>query len=257
MNCQSPESLDKVLIIQDELPQIEALAPYLQQEGNLTVSVVDQAALPEDFAIYKAILLFIHGELEQQTETRVIEYTRDGGRLVVLHHSISSGKAENRYYFDFLGIHLSQPESSSGPVQPGGGYGWKHQEADGEGVTLTLTNLRPDHYITNHNIRWPDTVQYQPSDFPSVEKAYPAIHLPNSEVYLNHKFTDGRQKVVLMGLKYYDDRVDHVFRQDRAGWIKPRGEGEIIYLIPGQSAEDYQNPDIAQMVLNAIQWQQE
>ncbi len=160
INCRSQEPLEKVLIIQDELPQIEALAPYLQEEGTLNVTVVDQAALPEDFTIYNAVLLFIHGELEQTTETRVIQYTRDGGRLVVLHHSISSGKAENRYYFDFLGIHLSQPESSSGPVQPGGGYGWKHQEADGEGVTLTLTNLHPDHYITNHNIRWPDTVQY-------------------------------------------------------------------------------------------------
>ncbi len=60
-----------------------------------------------------------------------------------------------------------------------------------------------------------------------------------------------------MGLKYYDARVDHLFMQDRAGWIKHQGAGEVVYLIPGQSAEDYQNPNIAQMVLNAVQWQEQ
>ncbi len=137
MNCRSQESPDKVLIIQDELPQIEVLAPYLQQEGALEVTVVDQAALPDNFAIYKAIVLFIHGELERQTETRVIQYTREGGRLVVLHHSISSGKAENPYYFDFLGIHLSDPGNSSGPVAAGrrlwleaSGIGWGRCNSD-------------------------------------------------------------------------------------------------------------------------------
>jgi len=253
MECHDPV-LDKVLVIQDELPQIEVLASYLLQESPLDVIVTDQNALPNDFNNYKAVLLFIHGGITRTTEDRVIEYTKNGGRLVVLHHSISSGKAANPYYFDFLGIQLDSPENSSGPVEPGGGYGWRHQETDNTGVTLTLINLQPAHYITSHKIVWPDSALYQPSDFPSTHKNYPVIQLTNSEVYLNHKFTDGRQKTVILGLKYFDDRVDHLFMQDRAGWIKNQGEGEVIYLMPGHTAQDYKHPVIAQMILNAIQW---
>jgi trehalose utilization protein len=60
-----------------------------------------------------------------------------------------------------------------------------------------------------------------------------------------------------MGFKYFDDRVGKVFMQDRAGWIKREGDGEIVYLMPGHAASDYENRNIAQMVLNAIEWQPE
>jgi len=253
--CNTSEPLQKVLIIQDEEPQMEVLSSFLQEHGSFDVTVVEQNALPEDFSIYKAVLLYIHGAMAEPVEVRSIKYTEAGGRLVILHHSISSGKARNKYYFDFLGIRLDNPEHSSGPVEPGDGYGWRDEGTNGEGVTLTVMNLNPHHYITTHRVAWPDTIRYTPSDFPSVEGQYPAIRLDNSEVYLNHKFTDGRGKTVLMGLKYYDDRVDHTFMQDRAGWIKTRGKGRIIYLMPGHSVSDYQNPNIAQIVLNAINWQ--
>lgn len=253
--CSSGTPLQKVLIIQDEEPQMKVLSDYLQDHGAFDVTVVDQKALPADFSIYKAIILYIHGAMSEQVEVPAIKYTKDGGRLVILHHSISSGKARNKYYFDFLGIQLDNPEHSREPVEPGGGYGWRDEGTNGTGVTLTLVNLNPHHYITSHNVTWPDTIQYTPSDFPSAEGRYPSISLPNSEVYLNHKFTDGREKTVLMGLKYYDDRVDRTFMQDRAGWIKSQGKGKIVYLMPGHSITDYQNPNIAQIVLNAITWQ--
>lgn len=252
--AETGDPSQKVLIVQDEIPQMEVLSDFLTRKGELTMAIVEQAEMPDDLSNYRAVLVFIHGDLREPAEKSFIDYTRNGGRLVVLHHSISSGKAVNDYYFDFLGIRLDNPDESAGPVEPGGGYGWRHQETDGSGVTLTLVNLQPEHYITTHEITWPDTVTYTPSDFPSVERTYPSISLEDSEVYLNHKFTDGRAKTVLLGFKYYDDRVDHLFMQDRAGWIKKQGSGEVVYLMPGQNASDYENARVAQMVLNAVQW---
>ncbi|HET6568610.1 MAG TPA: ThuA domain-containing protein [Rhodothermales bacterium] len=246
---------EQVLIIQDERPQIDVLSAYLEKHGDLDVSVIEQDALPADLSHYKAVLLFVHGDLDEAVERAVIAYTKGGGRFIPLHHAISSGKAANEHYFDFLGIRLDNPTQSSGPVEPGGGYGWRHEETDGSGVTLTVVNLNPHHYITSHEVDWGEPIPYTSSDTPSVEEMAPSISLPNSEVYLNHKFTDGREKTVLMGLKYYDDRTGKLFMQDRAGWIKRQGEGEIIYLMPGHSVSDYQNPNVAQMILNAIEWQ--
>ncbi len=182
------------------------------------------------------------------TEKAIIDYTMNGGRHIPLHHTISSGKAENEFYFDFLGIRLDNPTESSNPVEPGGGYGWRHVPL------LTMVNLNPQHYITSHKVNWGEKIAYTPSDFPSAEGMYPSIALENSEVYLNHKFTDGREKIVLMGLKYFDDRNQRLFMQDRVGWIKKAGKGDIIYLLPGHEPPDYENANISQMILNAVNW---
>lgn len=244
-----PAAAQDVLVIQDERPQVEVLADFLEDEGDLAVSMIEPEALPDDLSAYEAILLFIQGDLDETTERRVIDYTEDGGRLVVLHHSISSGKVENAQYFDFLGIQLDDPEASSEPVEPGEGYGWRHD------VSLTLVNLHPDHYITSRGVDWDETVTYASSDAPSVEREYPALTLDDSEVYLNHKFTDGREKTVLLGMKYHDDRVDALFMQDRAAWVKAQGAGEVVYFMPGHVVEDYEHPGVAQMILNSITWQ--
>ena len=71
---------------------------------------------------------------------------------------------------------------------------------------------------------------------------------------MNHKFTDGREKTVLCGFKYLDDRNGQLFMQDRAVWTKPYGEGEVVYLMPGHSAADFENSSFSQMILNAINW---
>ena len=210
--------------------------------------VVDQTSMPENLSIFNSVIGFIHGKLEEKTENAVIEYTRNGGRYICLHHSISSKKAKNKFYFDFLGIRLDDPETSRNPVEPGGGYGWR------EGVTLVLVNLKPDHYITRYQVTWGKKIVYTPSDFRSGEGTYPSISLEDSEVYMNHKFTDGREKIVLCGIKFYDDRNGNLFMQDRGAWIKKQGEGEIIYFLPGHSTSDYENRNISQMILNAIEW---
>lgn len=71
---------------------------------------------------------------------------------------------------------------------------------------------------------------------------------------MNHKFTDGREKIVLCGIKFYDERNGQLFTQDRAAWIKKQGDGYIIYFLPGHVTSDYENQNVCQMVLNAINW---
>lgn len=240
----------KVLIVQDEMPALEVLVPFLENQGKLNVTVVDQKNLLPDLSPYRSVMGYIHRGLQESVELPIIEYTKRGGRYIALHHSISSGKSKNKYYFDFLGIQLDHPKQSKNPVEPGQGYAW----VEGEEITLTLVNLNPHHYITSRKVTWGKEIAYKPSDGPSVEKNYPSISLHDSEVYINHKFTDGREKTVLCGLKFFDKRNNTLFMQDRAVWLKQYGKGEIVYLMPGHKPSDYENKSVSQMILNAILW---
>ena len=232
-----------VLIIQDERPQMDVLAKFLTEKGKLPATVVDQQSLPKQLSAYKAVIVFIHRELHEQTEHAIINYTKAGGRLICLHHSISSKKAENKFYFDFLGMQLNK-----GPME-NGGYAWKASR-------WTLVNLNKKHYITNHNIKWNQQVTYSSSDQPAVEKSYPGIDLKeDSEVFINHRFTDGREKTVLCGLIYTDKATGKTYMQDRGVWIKQQDNGTVVYLMPGHCKSDYENKNIARMVLNAVNWQ--
>jgi hypothetical protein len=246
--CSSPNPKQKIIIIQDEIPQMKVLAKFLRENRDLTVDIVSQDSLPSSLSPYQAVMAYIHKELFEPTEKAIIDYTTNGGKFICLHHSISSGKAKNKYYFDFLGIQLDDPKNSKNPVEPGGGYAWK------ESVKLILLNLYPDHYITNHQVTWGHKTNYISSDHPSIEKEYPSITLEDSEVYLNHKFTDGREKTVLCGIKHYDERNGKLFMQDRGAWLKKSGKGIIIYFQPGHASSDYRNQNIAQMILNAVKW---
>ena len=239
----SPKENLGVLIILDERPQMDVLAKFLTEKGKLSVKIIEQQSLPKQLVKYKAVIVFIHRDLHEQTERAIINYTKAGGRLIALHHSISSRKAENKFYFDFLGIQLNK-----GPMEEGG-YAWKPS-------SWTLVNLNTKHFITTHNINWNKQVTYTSSDQPSAEKTYPGIALKDdSEVFINHRFTDGRQKTVLCGLIYTDKATGKTYMQDRGAWIKKQGKGSIVYLMPGHSVSDYQNENIAQMVLNAVNWQ--
>ncbi|MBN1999917.1 ThuA domain-containing protein, partial [candidate division KSB1 bacterium] len=237
--------VEKVLIIMDEKEQMQVLADYIENGSGLATTIVDQDSLPEDMASCRSVILYIHGKLYQTTEQAVIEYTNNGGRLIVLHHSISSGKAKNPFYFGFLGIRLDAPEKSRYPVLPGEGYGWV------DPVLLTLVNLFPGHFVTTNKIDWPDTVTYTSSDAPAVDGTYAALKLDHSEAYMNHKFTDGRLKTVLCGMKFFDERNGQLFMQDRSVWYKECGNGRVFYFMAGHSEKDFENRNYSQMVLNA------
>jgi len=232
-----------VLIIQDERPQMDVLAKFLTEKGKLSVTITDQKSMAKDLSPYKAVIVFIHKDLYEPTERAIIDYTKAGDRLVCLHHSISSGKARNKLYFDFLGVQLSKGSMEDG------GYAYKASN-------WTLVNLNSKHYITHHNIAWNDQVTYTCSDQPGVEKSYPCTRLKDdSEVFINHRFTDGRDKTVLCGLIYTDKATGKTYMQDRGGWIKSQGKGTIVYLMAGHCVSDYQNENVTQMVLNAVRWE--
>lgn len=237
-----------VLIVMDERPQMEAIASFIKMKAGIESVIVDQAHLPENWSGFRAVVGYIHGKLEEATETRFIDYTQKGGRLVLLHHSISSGKARNRHFYDFLGIELTEPEKSREPSVPGGHYAWR------DPVEQTIVNLQPNHYVTSHEVQWPENVRYSSSDQPSAERDWPALTLRNSEVYMNHKFTDGRAKTVLLGFKWTDDRNNQAYVQDRSGWYRRQGSGLVFYLQPGHSTEELQTPVVSQMILNSIVW---
>jgi len=243
------EAQSRVLIIQDELPQMEVLSDFITQNGeNIDISIVDQDNLPESISAYDAVIVYIHGKLFENTERWIIEYTKKGGRFICLHHSISSGKAKNKYYFSFLGIRLDGTDNARDAEPPGAGYAWV------EPVTLTIVNLNDQHYVTNYKIDWGEEIPYQSSDLSINKQKYPSLSLPDSEVYLNHKFTDGHEKTILLGLKYLDSRNNELFMQDRAGWYKKAGEGEIFYFMPGHASIDFLNSNYSQMILNAINY---
>ncbi len=242
------ETRGAVLIVMDERPQMEAIAQFLKMKAGIESVIVDQAHLPQDWSGFRAVLGYIHGKLAEPTEIKFIDYTKKGGRLVLLHHSISSGKARNRYFFDFLGIELTEPQKAREPSVPGGHYAWR------DPIEQVVVNLHPDHYITSHGVEWPEHVRYSSSDQPSSERDWPALTLRNSEVYVNHKFTDGRAKTVLLGFKWTDDRNGQQYLQDRTGWYRRQGAGWVFYLQPGHSTEELQTPAVSQMILNAIAW---
>jgi hypothetical protein len=245
---------NRLLLIHDGAKVAQPLVEFLESRGGFQITQVDQAHLPADWTGFRAVLGYVHNKLLEPTELALIDYTKKGGRFLALHHMISSGKAANKYYFDFLGIQLDSPKTAREAVLPGVGYGWFTGGPGDPGVTVALVNLHPSHYIVSHDVKWNDVIRYQSSDRLAAEKEYPAIILRKAEAYMNHKFTDGREKTVLCGMKYTDPRNEAVFEQDRMVWFKSYGAGRIFYFQPGHFSEEYQNPNIAQMILNAIVW---
>jgi hypothetical protein len=245
--AQTARAATRVLIVMDEREQMETLARFLKDAGGVDSTIVDQKSLPEDWSGFGAVIGYVHGTLQEATELKIIDYTKKGGRYVCLHHSISSGKVKNRFYFDFLGVRLPGADKAREPSQPGDHYAWR------EPVSFTVVNINPGHYITSHDVTWPQNVSYRSSDAPDGEREYPAFTL-EGEAYMNHEFTDGREKTRLLGLKYLDDRNGALYMQDREGWLKPSGKGWIVYLQMGHATREFQNPAVAQMVLNAVRW---
>jgi hypothetical protein len=246
------EANHRVLCIHDGAKVVQVLADFLHDQGQLEVTLVDQSHLPADLSGYRAVLGYVHNRLLEPTQTAIIDYTRAGGRFVALHHMISAAKAEFPAYFAFLGIQLDNPGAARNPVSPGGGYGWF--TGDENGVPVTMVNLNPGHFIVSHDIRWAETTSYRSSESLTPAKEYAALVLAKSEAYMNHKFTDGREKTVLCGMKFIDPRTHELFEQDRLVWCKSYGSGQIVYIQPGHFKEEYGNPTIRQMVLNAIIW---
>ena len=94
------------LIVCDEVPAMENLAKQIDTRLHQSSEITSQDKLPVSLAGYRSVIVYIHGGLAEPAETAFIDYAKNGGKLVLLHHSISSGKRKNKYWFPFLGIEL-------------------------------------------------------------------------------------------------------------------------------------------------------
>ncbi|HOZ45879.1 MAG TPA: ThuA domain-containing protein [Candidatus Hydrogenedentes bacterium] len=242
IDAVAAQAAGKLLIVADEWPQMEVLGAYLAEKGGHDVEKVEQTALPKSLSAYEGVFQFVHGRLDDATAEALMAYAKGGGRLIVLHHGISSKKAETKDWMPFLGVVLDRGEDAQYR------YSYIH------GVRLTLVNLNPEHFITSHGVEYATTVAYMPSDQPSVAAVLPAIELEHTEVFLNHQFTDARAKTVLLGFRYADSGSGEVYMQDRAGWFKPTGNGYTFYFQLGHEVSDFQNANYCQIILNCLAW---
>jgi len=232
---------DDVLIVADEHPAMQYVAGKLKSEENKTAQVVWQTNLPPDLSVYSAVLMYIHRDLKEDAEKALINYAEGGGKLIVLHHSISSGKRKNRDWFKFLGVTLADAEVNAG------GYKWI------EDISQQIVNLNAKHFITTHKVSYPEKIPFKP-DLQGEEQSRPAVTLNKSEVYLNHVLTEDKTRTTLLGFKYTDKDSGKTWMQTHAGWVKPSGKGWVIYLQPGHSLHDLQNPTYERILLNALIW---
>jgi len=226
----------EVLIVADEFPAMQVLAEKLKSEENISSKVIAQKDLPENLSGFEAVAVYIHKDLSENAENAFIAYALGGGKLVLLHHAISSGKRKNAHWFSFLGVILPEGDVNHG------GYKWI------EGVSLDLVNLNPNHFIMTNKVTYPERVAFASTN-PPIRGSVAGFKLNDSEVYLNHILDPTR--TILMGLKFINDSGTP-FMQSHAGWIKNSGKGTVIYLMPGHTKRDFENPTYSRIVLNAF-----
>jgi hypothetical protein len=231
-----PALAARVLIVADEFPAMQELARQLKAQEGWESQIVKQTEMPADLKSFQAVVVYIHGKLLPAPEKAMVNYTREGGKLVALHHSISSGKRTNELWFNFLGVDLPKGEVTQG------GYQWT------EGVTLDIVNLATNHFVTTHKVKYPATGEFAPAG--GARQVLPMFTLHESEVYLNHQLVGERTR--LLGLRYTDKKTNREWHQSHAGWIKPAGKGTIYYLMPGHSVLEFQDPAYVRIVINAI-----
>ena len=65
---------------------------------------------------------------------------------------------------------------------------------------------------------------------------------------------DAKTRTRLLGLKYTDKDSGKTYMQTHTGWFKPAGKGWVVYLQPGHSLHDLQNPTYERILLNAVVW---
>lgn len=223
-----------VLIVADEFPAMEVLAARLKTGAGVASTIVKQTELPTELSRYSALIVYIHGRIGEPVEKAFIDYANAGGKLILVHHSISTGKRANRYWFPFLGVTLPLGELSAG--------GYKYFEE----IEMEIVNLAPKHFITTNQVTYDAKVAYK-------EQELPAFELKDTEVYLNQVSTG--EKTILLGFKFREPKSGVTYMQDTAGWYKKAGRGLVMYFMPGHSVREFQSPAYAQILVNAVAFQ--
>jgi len=124
-------------------------------------------------------------------------------------------------------------------------------------ITQHIVNINPDHYITSHNVTYPEKIEYTSPERETIKGEYPAFALNDSEVYINQQDTDPEGRVMLLGFYFEDKKENRTVMQDRAGWLRKKGDGWLIYFQPGHSPAEFEEPVYLQILLNALTWEAE
>ncbi|WP_375444768.1 ThuA domain-containing protein [uncultured Fibrella sp.] len=225
-----------VLIVADEIPAMEVLAKALNAQEKLTAKIVTQTDMPATLTPFRAVIVYIHKDLDSIPEKAFINYAMNGGKLLCLHHSISSAKRRNKSWFSFLSIDLPKKEVAEG--------GYKYV---GD-IDMSVVNLASAHFITTHKITYASTVAYT-REGEQKETPLPGIVLTKTEGFLNHQLLSPR--TILLGFKF-TDATGKVWMQDRSAWCMPVGRGWLFYGQPGHAISDFENPIYTQMIANAL-----
>jgi hypothetical protein len=226
-----------VLFVADEIPAMEYLSQRLQSESRLSSLVTDQGRMPKELGSFRAVVVYIHKDLEAAAERSFIDYANAGGRLVLLHHSISSGKRQNKDWFRFLGVALPEEDVDRG------GYKWI------EGVTAQWVDLSSTWVMTNQ-VKYSEAIAYPKENDTNRFASLPAFTLTGTEVYLNHVLTGPRTR--LMGLKFTDPKTGKTWIQETAGWTRSSGQGRVVYFMPGHTVHDFEDSTYGRIVVNAL-----
>jgi hypothetical protein len=213
------------LIVCDEVPAMKVLARQLEQRVHVSSEIISQDQLPASLSGYKAVLVYIHKDIAEGSEKAFIDYAKGGGKLVLLHHSISSGKRKNKYWLPFLGVEL--------PTKPFEEGGYKYIDP----ATFEIVNLATNDPVTCRTVDYP---RHNPDRF----------ELRDTEIYLNHVLTGPR--TILLGLQYLEAKSGKLYSQSTTGWYRPAERGEVYYFMAGHRAEDFENAAYAQIIANAV-----
>lgn len=230
----------EILIVADEIPAMEVLAKALNVQEKLTAKIVTQTDMPATLTPFRAVIVYIHKDLDSIPEKAFVDYAMNGGKLLCLHHSISSAKRKNKLWFSFLGIDLPKKDVAEG--------GYKYV---GD-IDMSVVNLAPTHFITTHKITYASTVGYM-REGAQKETQLSGIVLTKTEGFLNHQLLSPR--TILLGFKF-TDATGKVWQQDRSAWCMPVGKGWLFYSQPGHAVSDFENPIYTQMIANAVNYKE-
>ena len=231
----------KVLIVHDEPGPMAVLADAFKEKAGFTVVSVEQEKLPDDLSGFAAVFNFVHKPMTSRAEQLCIEYARNGGRHILLHHAISSSKRKNPKLLDEL----------NSKVPPG------RKPANGfyvERGTLTVVNLAPKHFITSNSITYPAKSSFPDAAGQPIERE--SFSFDKTEIFLNLKFPPCPERTTLYGITFRD-ADGKSFAQLAGGWVMRTGEGYSFYFQAGHEARDFASPIYQQILINCVQWKPE
>jgi hypothetical protein len=244
--AKTAASKPAVLLLADAKDDLPTLARRLAAEGY-RVERSDQSSIPTELNRFHSLVVYVHQPLVPGVEKALIDYAQGGGRLLVLHHAIASAKMANPRWLAFLDISLAPRDAAEYPWHVSGG------------VTFTMVNLAPKHFITTRGVAYEKTVAYASPDRTDLKGTFPAFDLPRTEVFHHQRFTDGRDKTILFGYRMDSPPAagappDLPRMEDTAGWYKPTGKGWTFYLQPGHAEHDFENAAFSRIILNCLEW---